>query len=90
MVTMELIRVRNPHSVLAVLENRPEDCVEISLPGKDSSPAWAKVREAARSRKVRIVAAGSDPRDKKSNDGRASLSEAKIKTHEGLGLEEFQ
>ncbi len=46
--------LRNPHSILAVLETRPGDVLELVLPHKHVSGAWDSVREAAIRAKVRI------------------------------------
>jgi 23S rRNA (guanosine2251-2'-O)-methyltransferase len=61
------IHIRNPHSVLAALEVRPQDVLQITVPpalleretdrelqlGRD---AWAKVVQVAREKRVKIVA----------------------------------
>ena len=58
--TMSL-RVRNPHSVLAALETRPKDVLQIIAPSgslerdEESRDAWAKVVAEAKAKKVRIV-----------------------------------
>ena len=44
-----MFTLRNPHSVLAALERRPHDVVEVQLVGGKPRPAWARVaQEAAR------------------------------------------
>jgi 23S rRNA (guanosine2251-2'-O)-methyltransferase len=69
---MALLNLRNPHSVLAALEKRPQDVLEILVPvglmerasGKDSDPglgrdAWLKVVQFAQSRGVKVKTAPS-------------------------------
>ena len=44
---MASLRLRNPHSVLAVLECRPQDVYEIQCPERDLSEGWRNVRAIA-------------------------------------------
>lgn len=44
---MASLRLRNPHSVLAVLACRPQDVYEIQCPEKDLSSGWKQVRDIA-------------------------------------------
>lgn len=46
--------LKNPHSVSAVLQTRPQDILEIILPEKKSTEAWESVRNLAGKRGVRI------------------------------------
>ncbi len=43
------LRLTNPHSVLAALETRPADVVEVCLPARGAGPAWQRVAELAES-----------------------------------------
>ncbi|MCM2324427.1 MAG: RNA methyltransferase [Oligoflexia bacterium] len=65
---MSNLQIRNPHSVLAALETRPKDVLEVVLPGSAPDPsragpadAWAKVAKAARDLGVRIASAPKGP-----------------------------
>src|SRR5262245_61271775 len=71
------LHIRNPHSVLAALETRPKDVLQIISPpgalereqdpsGKD---AWAKVLSVARSKGVQIVAGAGGPRESHHSKG---------------------
>jgi 23S rRNA (guanosine2251-2'-O)-methyltransferase len=51
---MSLI-LRNPHSVLAVLETRPKDINEIVIPPKSLTEGWERVTRVAQSHSVKIV-----------------------------------
>lgn len=46
--------LRNPHSVLAALQTRPEDVFEVRLAPGAPSPKWSEVAELARSRSIPI------------------------------------
>lgn len=48
------LTLRNPHSVLATLEARPTDLLDVRLPGEAGSKAWRDVAERARARGVRV------------------------------------
>lgn len=48
------LTLRNPHSVLAVLEARPSDLLDVRLPAEAGSKAWRDVSEHARARGVRV------------------------------------
>ena len=48
-----MLQLRNPHSVLAALEARPQDVTEILVPsawtaGKGPDDAWGRVIQVAR------------------------------------------
>lgn len=44
---MAALRLRNPHSVSAILEVRPQDVYEIQCPDQDLSEGWRSVRRVA-------------------------------------------
>lgn len=48
------LTLRNPHSVLATLEARPADVLDVRLPGEAGSKAWREVAERARARGIRV------------------------------------
>ncbi|TAJ21097.1 MAG: RNA methyltransferase [Dehalococcoidia bacterium] len=48
--------LRNPHSVLATLDARPADVLDIRLPGEAGSKAWRDVAEHAKARGIRVHA----------------------------------
>ncbi|MBC7385641.1 MAG: RNA methyltransferase [Cryobacterium sp.] len=94
---MSIIHVRNPHSVLAALERRPDDVLSVQISPSTTEDAWKKVSELARKLKIGThqVAPeagsrrGGRPADRISRDepkegGRASGNEARIKSKDPL------
>ncbi len=88
--------VRNPHSVLAAIKNRPRDVLEVRVPPTPED-AWAQVVALAKRQGVRVMAAQSSKGakgphgarlDRSEGDGRASGAEANIKEREPLAWEE--
>lgn len=63
------IEIRNPHSVLAVLENRPRDIERIALPAGALSPGWTRVAQIAEKRGIRLVPAASPGQDRPASKG---------------------
>jgi hypothetical protein len=49
------LTLRNPHSVLAVLDTRPKDVIDIVLPPKASNDYWEQVAKKARDHKVPVL-----------------------------------
>jgi 23S rRNA (guanosine2251-2'-O)-methyltransferase len=63
-----MLRVRNPHSVLAALEARPSEVTEIILPPNRppggrvaAGDAWEQVARVAKAKGVRVSSAGGNP-----------------------------
>lgn len=97
------ITVRNPHSILAALENRPEDVLQISLPqsGGGGDEAWKKIEALAKRHRIKTGSFGSGSshdsrRDKKPSTpkpqeggGRTSFAEALIKPKTPFTAEEI-
>lgn len=92
------IQVHNPHSVLAALQTRPDDVLEIVIPGQGARPntpddAWARVADVARQKKIQIRASStSGNRDKSrraDHDGRTSAAHASLREREGIAAEEL-
>jgi 23S rRNA (guanosine2251-2'-O)-methyltransferase len=95
---MALLRVRNPHSVLAALETRPEDVTEIVLPASHGmAEGWEQVASLAKSKRIRLTSGGgSRPAERgpgrgqrDESLGRTSLAEGVIKEREGISTEEL-
>jgi 23S rRNA (guanosine2251-2'-O)-methyltransferase len=89
--------VRNPHSVLAAIKNRPRDVLEVRVPPTPEE-SWAQVAALAKKQGVRVVSAQSSkgskgpqgPRsDRSESDGRSSGAEANLKEREPLSWEEI-
>lgn len=50
------LTLRNPHSVLALLDARPTDLLDVRVPAEAGSKAWRDVAEQARARGIRVHA----------------------------------
>lgn len=93
-----LISVRNPHSVLAALERRPDEVTSVTVSASGGDEAWKKVAELAKRHKVPLHTSGGDRgandrgrRDSRpgpsKEDGRTSANEAKIQAKEPVSAE---
>ena len=51
--------IRNPHSILQTLKNRPKDVLEISLPREKQDDVWDDIEALAAKHKVRVLQGGS-------------------------------
>ncbi len=87
------ITLKNPHSVLAVLENRPQDILELQVPTNKSSDAWAQVEAKAqeliaeRTLEHSIMVRRPQPHRKSAKQGRAGTAgTAEVKPHRGADL----
>jgi 23S rRNA (guanosine2251-2'-O)-methyltransferase len=86
------IYIKNPHSILATLEKRAQDIIEIRLPTKQAGDAWTQVQKEAEAIGIRTTQAQQEirrnPRDRrgKQDPGRISSAEAVVKEHEGVEL----
>lgn len=94
-----MLTLRNPHSVLAALRNRPKDVqwVRVSARSGDAD-AWGEVAELAREVGVKVESGGAraagDPRargrrkpDDRDGPGRASGSEALVRERDAVPIE---
>ncbi|MCH7813970.1 MAG: RNA methyltransferase [Planctomycetes bacterium] len=87
------LTLKNPHSILAALQQRPRDVVEVRLPPKGASPAWETVRQLAGKHGVKLTQAqrkapkpqrqGGGPAGK---TGREGGGEAVVREAAGLTL----
>jgi 23S rRNA (guanosine2251-2'-O)-methyltransferase len=97
-----LISVRNPHSVLAALERRPEDVASISMSASATGgdDAWKKIAELARRHKIPTHISGGDRgvndrgrRDSRPSPskegGRTATNEAQIQPKEPISAEDL-
>jgi len=89
------ITLRNPHSILAVLETRPKDCLQIvASSGIDDGP-WAEVEKLGRKLGITVQIQGRrEDQGRKGNrghenDGRTSTAHAVVKEREPLAVEEL-
>ncbi len=82
------IYLKNPHSVLAVIEKRPQDIFEIRLSAKQGGGAWRAVRERAEEIGVRVYF-GRGERSARPDRSRGGDAEAEIREHPGCDLGEL-
>lgn len=98
------IQIRNPHSVLAALETRPKDVLQINVPpalldgkkGNSEDDAWAKVVKLAREKGVQVGSgkpkAPQDQRgkpQKPQEGGRVGAAEATVREKPAVSAEEL-
>ena len=81
------IYLKNPHSILAVLEKRPRDVIEIRLPSARAGNAWRTVRERAEEIGARLRFGQGTARQNRSHNGR--MGEAAVKARLGCALGEL-
>jgi 23S rRNA (guanosine2251-2'-O)-methyltransferase len=71
------LSLHNPHSVLAALEMRPHDVLEVRVPPGKPSSGWAEVVEAARARQIPVrTELAEAPKARSRDDKSARLSAA--------------
>jgi len=88
------IYIKNPHSILATIEKRAQDIIEIRLPTQQAGDAWAHVQKEAKAIGIRTTLAQAkqdNRRDRqgrrgKPDPGRMGGAEAVVKEHEGVEL----
>ena len=92
---MSLI-LKNPHSVLAVLETRPGDVTRVVLPGAgkgktDLGDAWERVARLARELKIPVDSSFGGPKiaPRAGGDGRTGSAEGHVKEREPITAEEL-
>jgi 23S rRNA (guanosine2251-2'-O)-methyltransferase len=101
---MASLQIHNPHSVLAALQTRPQDVIEIALPGGNAATsadgdAWGRVADLARQKKVQIQSSARGGQNKSTgrragnndnnSDGRTSSAHAMIRERTGIAVEEL-
>ncbi|OFZ19246.1 MAG: 23S rRNA (guanosine(2251)-2'-O)-methyltransferase RlmB [Bdellovibrionales bacterium GWB1_55_8] len=93
------LTIRNPHSVLAALERRAQDVIQISLPrggAQRAGEAWEEVVRVARSKGITVSEGGAKkagpagPPSKHGVDaGREGAAEALVRERQGVPVEEL-
>ena len=86
---MASLRLRNPHSVLAVLHGRPQDVYEVQCPEQDLSDGWREVRRIAEELGIPIQTGPHDrsARKGREKDRRHAGAEAVIRPREPADLD---
>ena len=79
------IYLKNPHSILAVIEKRPQDVIDIRLPSKPAG-TWGVVRERAEEIGVRVFFGRDEQGVARHDRSRGGDAEAAIKAHPGCDL----
>lgn len=85
------LSLRNPHSVLAALEVRPDDVLEVRLPPRQAAPSWLAIAEQARGRGIPIRTELQPAEGRRGERGpkseRLGLSSAVVRERPGVPLE---
>jgi len=88
--------LRNPHSVLAVLETRPQDVLKITVPPKASNEYWEKIARQAKDLRIPVssaVSASKGPRPARGapqeESSRMGVAEASVRDKSPLSCEEI-
>lgn len=87
---MSHLVLKNPHSVLAALQTRPQDVFEVRLERGRLSEAWQRVAAEARSAGVTVhesSGVGGQRRREESLSQRGGGSEAAVRERQGVDLE---
>ena len=88
---MSLI-LKNPHSVLAALQTRPEDVVDVRLPAGKPSPAWSDVIELAKQHEIPIRTTFAEEARRPASEQkfeRTGSAQATVRERNGLLIEEL-
>ena len=95
MLTSVAVHLRNPHSVLATFERRPEAVIDVRLPIGLPSDAWRDVERLAKANRVPVVR-GATPAERTgrrgqrdAEGGRGGVAEATVKERPEVSLEEL-
>lgn len=89
------LRLKNPHSVLAALETRPNEVKQIQLArlareNESANDPWAQVAKLARKHGIPVQQADRPPRGERGGgDGREGLTEALVEARQGISAEEL-
>ncbi|MEZ6056926.1 MAG: 23S rRNA (guanosine(2251)-2'-O)-methyltransferase RlmB [Planctomycetaceae bacterium] len=92
---MASLILKNPHSVLAALQQRPQDVIEVRVPRQPLSQGWSDAIELAMSNRVSVqrgvmTSGGSGGRGSKAKGGgRESGAEAIVRERQPVELDEL-
>lgn len=84
--------LKNPHSVLAALQTRPADVVDVRIPAGKLSPAWTDVVDLAKQHEVPIrtnLAAEPKRSQPEQKYERTGAAQATVRERTGLLIEEL-
>lgn len=85
------LSLRNPHSVLAALERRPGDVLEVRINGPAPHGAWMDVFRMAEQNRTSVVRGVErrEGRREKKEAGRVGSAEALVRERDGVSLDEL-
>ena len=93
------LTLRNPHSIHAVLDTRPDDVEELALPTRDAGDVWEEIADLARTHRIRITESVAGPenmrgkrrrmRSHQEHEGRAGSGWAVVAPRRGLDIDSF-
>lgn len=81
--------LKNPHSILAVLDTRFQDIFEIQLPAETRGEPWEAVQTSAREIDVKLVEKTGGKRRQKGTPGRTNDAGALVKEREGIPIDDL-
>lgn len=81
------LHLKNPHSILAVLQSRPQDVYEIRLPDPVAGP-WRRVRASATEIGVKFMG-GSRASRRQNRRGRAGVAEAVVRERRAFTVQDL-
>jgi 23S rRNA (guanosine2251-2'-O)-methyltransferase len=93
MLTAVAVHLRNPHSILATFERRPEAVIDVRLPEGPVSDAWREVERLAKALRVPVVRGATHAEragrrgQRESGGGRGGLAEATVKERPDVPLD---
>jgi 23S rRNA (guanosine2251-2'-O)-methyltransferase len=79
------VHLRNPHSILATFERRPEAVIDVRLPAGPASDAWRDVEQLAKAHRVPVVRGATHGErlgrrgQREAEGGRGGIAEATVK-----------
>ena len=81
------LRLKNPHSILAVLDTRPQDVYEIRLPDPVAGP-WRRVRSSATEIGVKVTG-GNRASRRQNRTGRTGAAEAVVRERRAVTVRDL-
>ena len=89
------LTLHNPHSVLAALDARPKDVVEVRLGSRNPGGAWSEVADRARTHRIPVAVGRVEPTGRRRNSqreadsGRGGASASLVRERGDVSLEEL-
>ncbi|MBX3442258.1 MAG: RNA methyltransferase [Planctomyces sp.] len=89
--SVNILHLKNPHSVIAALEQRPRDVIEIHIPARSPSDAWREAAALAARRQipVRSILTTAKPGRRDEKSSREGGSEGLVRERAETPLEEL-